>query len=127
MLSHPDAKKEFALINKSKFAADEEAAKFVDDDSADAGITDEIDDEIKWQKTANIYPRNMGIVSELNTGDLPVAEAMTELKSIRSMLEKKDFDYIISKCDKKRVVDWAKRQITGGTKKKKTKKRAAKK
>jgi len=114
-LAHPDAKAEIALATRSKFAMDEAAEDDVNDEgSADSGITDDVSRKINPKLTINIYPRVMGIVSELNIGDTGVTDAMTELNSLAAMLEKKDYDYIIAKCDKKRIADWAKRQVTGG-------------
>lgn len=51
--------------------------------------------------------RVIGVVNEVNSGNLAVEGALTELETMRRYLHRNDIDYILANCTKQRVSEWA--------------------
>lgn len=128
-LATKHAKAEAEMLHRSKYAADP------DDKDVEATLPREEDDDDDDESidttphiATTIYPEVLGILNEIEYGDLSVSDAMIRLRAIAGILGDHDYTYIIAECSKTRVRDWAKKQLmsrrgkSGKSVKKKTKK-----
>ncbi len=79
------------------------------------------------QVDSDVYPRVIGIIQQLNTGDLSVTEAKEELEAVDDLLKDGSYRYIIAKAEPQTIVEWAKRRLVPKEKKRRPVKKTTRK